>query len=558
MATLPLYQPTGFLPLDVPRLDRADVKETQAQLTTITSSLDRMSQFAFKKAEEQAEREGLQYGAENQPTLEQIAIAQQQGKSIQELFAEPGTTFGNAARKIQAGQLRSELEVVGRKKLTDLSVLIDAGSFNLADVQKEITALTNGYAKSISSVSPEEGLRFRASMGSAGNAVYNKAAEKAGAIYTEGVKALAQDSLNTTTQILTDIYASEQDPAMILQRSNNERSRIYDIASKTGDVKFLQDSMKDFKSRQVNSMIEYLSKPEISKNQTEVFSRLQTGKVGKLSELYKTLDKNEVITAYGKKMSEQNQIINATRSMEKMQNEGFANNLLIEYFSPNTNQLRKRDIGIQLAKTNVLSVDQMERFLNPEVKDGDPYAFSNLKYQVVTGMITDPEELRSIATRSGFSGKQYSSLANDLISRTKQDETKAYKMGSQSAGFGDIRPGKNKNNEHIFNKERKIFEYYDEAKAAAINDRGSFNPQDTMLVAIERYNNNDKKNNQKASAQTKIEAISNDIKKRKKQSSEFVITVDTSLDDLLTKKIINNDEFVELNKLQTILRREVQ
>jgi dihydrodipicolinate reductase len=75
MATLPLYQPTGLLPADIPRLDRADVKESQAQLTTITSALDRVSDFAFKKANEQAEREGLQYGAENQPSADQVLAA---------------------------------------------------------------------------------------------------------------------------------------------------------------------------------------------------------------------------------------------------------------------------------------------------------------------------------------------------------------------------------------------------------------------------------------------------------------------------------------------------
>jgi len=56
---LPIYQPTGYLPADIPRFDRADVKETALQLQTIEGSLDKLSNFAFKKANEQAEREGL-------------------------------------------------------------------------------------------------------------------------------------------------------------------------------------------------------------------------------------------------------------------------------------------------------------------------------------------------------------------------------------------------------------------------------------------------------------------------------------------------------------------
>lgn len=558
MATLPLYQPTGYQPADIPRLDYANVKEQANQLQTITSALDRVSNFAFKKAMEQAEREGMQYGAENQPSLEQVMAASQRGESIQELFAKPGTVFGDAARKIQAGQLRTELEVVGRKKLAELSAEIESGPFNLEKIQQDITSMTTGYAKAISSISPEEGLKFRASMGTAGNSVYTKAAERAGKIYNEGLKALAKDSISTTTQIVSDTFLAEQDPAMIAQRVGIERARVYDVASKTGDVKFVQDSLAEFNIKVVNSIVDYLSRPEISKNQAEVFNRLQTGNVGKLSEVYKKLDKNEVIAIYAKRVSQDKQIFEANRSVEKMQNEEVANGLLIEYFSPTTNQVRKRDIGNQLARLKVLSVDQMERFLNPNVGDGDPYAFADIKYKVATGVITDPEELRKTTTRAGFSGRQYSALSDLLISRTRTDETAAYKMGSQAAGFGDIRPGKNKNNEHQFNKELKIFEYYEEAKQAAIADRGSFNPRETMLAAIDRYNNNDKKNVQKQDAKNKLATYSKDIRTRKRQPETFDITEETNLDDLLNAKIINNDEYVALGKLQIILRKETQ
>ena len=116
------------------------LKEQANQLQTITSALDRVSNFAFKRAMEQAEREGLQYGAENQPSLEQVMAAVQRGESPQELFAKPGTVFGDAARKVQAGQLRNELEVVGRRKLADLSAIVDNGNFNLQEVQREITS----------------------------------------------------------------------------------------------------------------------------------------------------------------------------------------------------------------------------------------------------------------------------------------------------------------------------------------------------------------------------------------------------------------------------------
>ncbi len=558
MATLPLYQPTGYIPADIPRLDYANLKEQANQLTTITSALDRVSNFAFKRAAEQAEREGLQYGAENQPSAQQVMAALERGESPQELFAKPGTVFGDAARKVQAGQLRSELEVLGRKKLADLSAMVDAGSFNLKDVQQEITSQISGYARAISSISPEEGLKFRASMGTAGAGVYSKAAERAANIYNEGLKVLAKDSINTTTQILSDMFMSESDPAMIVQRTGVERTRVYDVAARTNDVKFVTDTQKEFTAKVINAMVDYLSKPEVSKNSAEVFSRLESGDVGKLSGLYKTLDKNEIIAVYAARVSQRRQIREAERANEKLDNEKTANNLLIEYFSPTTNQLRKTDIGRSLARMNVLSVEQMERFLNPDVKDGDPYAFADIRYKVRTGIITDLDELRGLTTRSGFSGRQYSSLANDLIERTGKDEGSAYKLISQASGFGDVRPGKSKNNEHQFKKEEIIINYYNEAKQASILDRGSFNAQDVARAAINRYNETDRKDVQKTDARNRLAKLTTDIKTRKKLNNEFVIDETTNADDLLQRKIINNDEYAAIVKQQNILRKEVQ
>lgn len=298
MATLPLYQPTGYLPADVPRLDYANLKEQAAQLNTITSALDRVSTFAFKKAGEEAERAGMQWAAENQPTAEQVLAAQEQGKSIQELFAQPGTIFGDAARKIQAGQLRAELEVAGRKKLADLSALIQSGSYNLADIQKEITGLTNGYSKAIAALSPEESLRFRASMGTAGNAVYTKATDRAAQIYSEGIKSSADDLIATSPTIIADTFASESDPKMILDRINVESARVFDIAAKTNDPAFVKEKMDDFRRQLLNSIVDYAVSPDFAQTPSLGLKRIMNNDFGKLSEVSKIVNKDKLLKSF--------------------------------------------------------------------------------------------------------------------------------------------------------------------------------------------------------------------------------------------------------------------
>ena len=298
MATLPLYQPTGFLPADIPRLDRADVKESAAQLNTITSALDRVSQFAFRKAEEQAEREGLQYGAENQPSQEQVMAAMVSGKSPQELFAEPGTTFGNAARKVQAAQLRGELEVKVRNEFSRLSGMIDAGSFNLKDVQSEIKAITDGYGRAISSVSPEEGLRFRASAGSAGAPVYAKAADRAYKIYAEGVKANADDLISQTPTIIADLITVEKDPVLLAERILVERQRVFDIAGQTNDPQFFAEKRADFDRALLNAIVDYTLTPAFAKNPVEGLRKMQAGDFGQLDRVMTRVNKDKLLKAY--------------------------------------------------------------------------------------------------------------------------------------------------------------------------------------------------------------------------------------------------------------------
>jgi hypothetical protein len=286
------------LPADIPRLDRADVKESAAQLTTITSALDRVSEFAFKKAAEQAEREGLQYGAENQPSAEQVMAAVQGGKSPQELFAEPGTTFGNAARKVQAAQLRNELEVKVRNEFSRLSGMVDSGSFNLKDVQTQIKAITDGYGRAISSVSPEEGLRFRASAGSAGAPVYAKAADRAYKIYGEGVKANADDLISQTPTIIADLMRVEKDPVLLAERILVERQRVFDIAAQTNDPQFFAEKRADFDRALLGAIVDYTASPEFAKTPVEGLRKMQAGDFGQLDRVMTRVNKDKLIKMY--------------------------------------------------------------------------------------------------------------------------------------------------------------------------------------------------------------------------------------------------------------------
>ena len=556
MAELPRYQSTGYLPADVPRLDFANLKESIAMTQGINSALDRLAGFAFKEASEKAQREGAQYGVENAPTMEQVLKAQEAGLSPSELFAKPGTYFGDAARKVQAQQVRIDFEAKARQNLDAVSSAIDSGAFDFNKIQTEIKAITtsNGsYRKVLASIDADEALKFSASITSAGNAVYKKATDQYLKLVGMENEKLVNDSLNSYSTMIADVLKSEQDPTMLAERIRAEENSAIKLIERSPRPEFVKQKRDELQDKIYSNIVDHLI--DSSPNATQALLKLQKGDVGNLSELYKGLDKDKLGAMFLKRATERASSLNAAKNIEKLGNEEMVNDLLIEYYNPATSAIKKRDIGLKIAKSKVLSVDQMERFLNPS-SDADSAVFSNISLQVKTGVITDLNDLRRQATRAGISGRQLADLSKQLIDRTEKDEGKAATIIRRNAGLPDVSVGKNAANAHAFAKESKITEYYKEAKEAQILDTGSFDPIAVAGVAIQRYDNEDKKNKQKESARNKISGVVDSLVTKKKVEKGFVIDENTSLDDLRTRKIIDDSQYNYLIGLQTELRKQ--
>jgi hypothetical protein len=257
-----------------------------------------------------------------------------------------------------------------------------------------------------------------------------------------------------------------------------------------------------------------------------------------------------------KRATEKASALTAAKNIEKVGNEEMVNNLLIDYYNPAISATQKREIGLKIVKSKVLSIDQIEKFLNPS-PDGDSAVFSNIMLRVNTGLITDPDELRKTASKAGINGKQLGKLTERLLTKVDDFEKVAYSKLRRNAGLPDVSVGKNRQNAHQFDKEKVLNEFYEEIKQAEILDRGSFDPRKTSDIAIERYNNTDAKTATKTAAQTKInDVVKNELLGKKKVTDGFSIDADTNLDDLLSKKIINQNQYNHLIGLQNELRKQ--
>lgn len=477
MAELPRYQQTGLLPADTTRLDFADIKESISLTKGIGSSLDRMSNFAFKEAGEKAQREGMQWAAENQPGVEQVMLAVQEGRSPAELFAKPGTIFGDAARKVQATQLRVELEARGRQDLANLSAAIEAGPIDMKDITTRIKGMTDGYGKALASIDPEESLKFRASMGTAGNAVYTKATERAAKMYSEQLKVLAGDALATTPTILNDTISSEQDPKMLSDRFMVERSRVIDIAKQTGDPQFLNETIKEFDIKRLNSIVDYVVKPEFAPTPMAGLRRLETGDFGKLSEVMKTVDMDKLKKRFIDRMGEDATMWKRSSELNAAKNIDLVNNIKDDIWaskiSGTEGYRRIKALGVTLPD------EERKAFLHGDFAGANAQIYGEFESMADRGLIGEAQ-LDIYAKNGTISWKQANGLKK-IVRGNEQDMSRARQFVQNSLGVADITmPGMGMEKKRVADINTELAK----RKQAALDQGLPFNAMDVAMELV--------------------------------------------------------------------------
>ena len=273
---LPTYQSSGLLSQPSPKLDFADLRESERSSQMMSQSLDRLSEFAFKAAAKQAVREGEQWAYNNPITPAQL---DQASKGIEDLAAslpKAGTFFGDSARKIQAGQLRADLELAARSEIADISKMVEAGQItSMAQLDDRFYGISKGYGKFIAKIDPEQANQFSASVATAANPVYQSAAKKIGEMASKAKQEQTNVALSYTDMILRNNIEIETDVEKLDKMNSNERKRILDNAALTNDPTFFAAKQKELDTLQERAYVDVISKYV----QTDEFS-LATGAFG--------------------------------------------------------------------------------------------------------------------------------------------------------------------------------------------------------------------------------------------------------------------------------------
>lgn len=540
---------------------RADLAvQGQAQYQdTLSKVLDRISSNIFGVAEKMSEREGLQFAVDNPLTQEQLDAMYKGDMSGIDL-GNPLNVFNSAVRKARAIEVSAHFEIEDRRKLLDIADQADRGALSAEDARGKISALINASAEVQSNIDPEASYKYRASMATYGSQILDNIAKK------ELTKNRVANQIKVEqdyTSVLGIIAKSLETPQGINPATNRAWTANEIIDAQTRNFlanarpligvdeanKYASRFMQDITNMKVAAINKELMNDKYFANTTETFRRIANGDIDNVRDIASELAltnpqaMEKVMSTFRTAVSDRRSAATDAETQRKRQAEVDANALLIEYYDPQTLGRRKQQIGLQLAQLRVLSIDQMEKFLDPSVKDGDPYAFADLKTQIVNGDISTPEQLKAAAQRAGMNGKQYSQLNDTFLQGYNEERRDAQRYRRRVSGVPDVaNVFASKDERHLIEKDIRI-ESITESLAADFRAKnpGVLVPwMDITRQAVQEYERVDASNAKKTRARQSLADYVEDLRKIEKRTlpDGFVINAESNVEDLVKRKII--------------------
>jgi len=141
----------GLNQLNLP--EGAEAQEAQRTMTVLSRSMDQMSSFFFKRAEEQAKIEGERFGIEYM-SLNKLKEANKNNKDIFDIPAFGNTVFGRNARASALTVLENETLIEATKTLNDLVFNAETNNTNPTILRNQIDASIQGYVDALQPSAP--------------------------------------------------------------------------------------------------------------------------------------------------------------------------------------------------------------------------------------------------------------------------------------------------------------------------------------------------------------------------------------------------------------------
>ena len=311
MADNPRYQRQNIVLAETQPLQFADIKESISASRSLQSSLDRISEFAFRQAAETAKKAGAEYAVTNRPTLQQYADAIQNNVDPETLFSEDYTIFGQAAREVQAVGFRTELETEARSEISKIKSVIKSGlPINREEIQAKLNGLVNGYGNTLAKVSPDQALKFKASISAQGYELLEQVdAEISKEYVANNLMKLDEDIKNFQTD-LPDLINNNNpaDFAVKIQPYINTIKTRGAMLPAEYKLKYANKHQEIIDDAIMDSIVTHLTNKKTFTNDYEVINNLNQGIAGDMTDYFGMLGVDE------KGVSKKSKVIDMVRT----------------------------------------------------------------------------------------------------------------------------------------------------------------------------------------------------------------------------------------------------
>jgi hypothetical protein len=311
MADNPRYQRQNIVLAETQPFQFADIKESIASSRSLQASLDKISEFAFRQAAETAKKAGAEYGVTNRPTLQQYADAIQNNIDPETLFSEDYTIFGQAAREVQAVGFRTDLETEARSEMSKIKSVIKSGlPINREEIQAKLNGLVNGYGNTLAKVSPDQALKFKASISAQGYELLESVdAEIAKEYVASNLMKLDEDIKNFQTD-LPDLINNNNpaDFAVKVQPYINTIKTRSAMLPADYKLKYANKHQEAIDDAIMDTITTHLTDKKTFTNDYEVINNLNQGIAGDMTDYFNMLGVDE------KGVSKKSKVIDMVRT----------------------------------------------------------------------------------------------------------------------------------------------------------------------------------------------------------------------------------------------------
>ena len=301
---LPRYRPLGAQIPSLPSVDYTQTGRAQAAVYgQISAALDKVSEFAFARAEAKTKQEAIEYAFDNPVTVQQLEDARVSGVDIDDIVGDKNTVFGATLRATTGKIMRTDLEGAYRTEIAAMQKTIESPDFrpeDLADITSRLRNTEIGYAEALADVDPNEALAFKATAATLGSSVYKTALEEVNKKRALGLRMAAQEQVdNFSDAARATIKTLDFDGNVnLLDKeldvlSNSLKSYLY----RTGDAEFAETETAKIDgvilSAKTDVLVEHALSEEYATNPHAALAKMRTGDFGDYSSIYNDMSDEE-------------------------------------------------------------------------------------------------------------------------------------------------------------------------------------------------------------------------------------------------------------------------